>query len=68
MVNLVWQAQKSGLRSPCLPSALNFLLDSMAVLTSDDSNDDFDGYIFSDGEPEENGNNDDNKSIIHKCN
>ena len=63
------------MRSTYLPSDPNFLLDYMAGLASDDS-DDFDGYLLSDGEPEEeeNGNNNnDNKNIfiniiIHKYN
>ena len=49
----------SRLRTTYLPSDLNFLLDYMAGLASDDSDDDFDGYLLSDGEQEqaEDGNN-----------
>ena len=36
-----------------LPSDPNFLLEYMAGLASDDSDDDFDGYLLSDEEPEE---------------
>ena len=52
-----------SLRSIYLPSDPNFLLDYMAGLASDNSNDDFDGYLLSDAESEEeeNGNNNDNK-------
>ena len=35
-----------------LPSDPNFLLDYMAGIASDDSDDDFDGYLLSDHEPE----------------
>ena len=38
-----------------LPSDLDFLLEYMAGLASDDSDDDFDGYLFSEKEPEEPG-------------
>ena len=63
----------SGLRSTYLPSDPNFLLDYMAGLASDDSDDDFDGYLLSDSEPEEENGNNDNKNIfiniiIHKYN
>ena len=49
----------SRLRTTYLPSDPNFLLDYMAGLASDDSDDDFDGYLLSDGEQEqaEDGNN-----------
>ena len=56
-----WQAQCSTY----LPSDPNFLLDYMAGLMSDDSNDDFDGYLLSDAEPEENGNNDNKNTFIN---
>ena len=35
-----------------LPSDPNFLLEYMAGLASDDSDDDFDGYLLSDEDPE----------------
>ena len=35
-----------------LPSDPDFILEYMAGLASDDSDDDFDGYLLSDDEPE----------------
>ena len=40
-----------------LPSDPDFLLEYMAGMASDDSNDDFDGYLLSDEEPEAEGEN-----------
>ena len=57
----------SGFCSTYLPSDPNFLLEYMAVLASDDSDDDFNGYLLPDGEPKENSNNVIN-IIIHKYN
>ena len=39
-----------------LPSDLDFLLEYMAGIASDDSNDDFDGYLLSDEDDEQGGN------------
>ena len=42
----------SRLANTYLPSDHNFLLEYMAGIDSDDSDDDFDGYLLSDEEPE----------------
>ena len=44
----------SSARSACtyLPSDPNFLLEYMAGIASDNSDDDFDGYLLSDEDPE----------------
>ena len=42
----------SRLANTYLPSDPNFLLEYMAGIASDDSDDDFDGYLLSDEEPE----------------
>ena len=59
-------SSRSRLHTTFLPSDPDFLLDYMAGLASDDSDDDFDGYILLDDEPEqgENGNNCNNNIII----
>ena len=44
---------RNRLQNTYLPSDPNFLLDYMAGLASDDSDDDFDGYLLSDDEPEQ---------------
>ena len=41
------------LSSTYLPSDPDFLLEYMAGIASDDSDDDFDGYLLSDDEPEQ---------------
>ena len=58
VANLEWQAQGAVCR-PFLSSDLNFLLDYMAGLASDDSDDDLDRYLLSDDKPDqtEDGNN-----------
>ena len=47
----------SRLARTYLPSDPNFLLEYMAGIASDDSDDDFDGYLLSDDEPESGGKN-----------
>ena len=42
----------SRLANTYLPSDPDFLLEYMAGIASDDSDDDFDGYLLSDEEPE----------------
>ena len=60
-------SSRSGLHSTYLPSDPNFLLDYMAGLASDDSDNDFDGYLLSEDEPEqlEDGNNDYHNIILY---
>ena len=43
----------SRLANTYLPSDPDFLLEYMAGIASDDSDDDFDGYLLSDEEPED---------------
>ena len=62
VANLVYKSMassRSHLQTTFLPSDPDFLLDYMAGLASDDSNDDFDGYLLSDDEQDqtEDGNN-----------
>ena len=55
-------SSRSRLQTTFLSSDPDFLLDYMAGLVSDDSDDDFDGYLLSDDEPDqpEDGNNPNN--------
>ena len=48
----------SRLSRTYLPSDPDFLLKYMAGMTSDDNNDDFDGYLLSDEDPESDEGND----------
>ena len=61
-------SSSSRLHTTFLSSDPDFLLDYMAGLASDDSDDDFDGYLLSDDEPEQpdDGNNNNNKDITIK--
>ena len=62
VANLVYNSMassRSRLQTTFLPSDPDFLLDYMTGLVSNDSDDDFDGYLLSDDEPDqtEDGNN-----------